>query len=209
VIAQDISHDRTLILGYPAYNGDEFGISMIFERARQEAPCLLIFEDLDSLITNQNRAFFLNQVDGIEDNDGLLLIGTTNHFDRLDPALSNRPSRFDRKYIFENPSLPERVAYSLYWKNKLKTNSRIDFPDKLPQQVADRTDGFSFAYLKEAFVSALLTLAGDDEKKLSFADVLIEQIDLLRKELHGEPATGKTARRRLLQQTAENQLAFT
>ena len=46
---------------------------MIFERARQEAPCLLIFEDLDSLITDNNRSFFLNEVDGLEDNDGLLM----------------------------------------------------------------------------------------------------------------------------------------
>ncbi len=85
------------------------GIRQVFSRARAEAPCLLILEDLDSLITDGNRSFFLNEVDGLEDNDGLLLvsrngrakfdlqIGTTNHFDKLDPALSNRPSRFDRK----------------------------------------------------------------------------------------------------------------
>lgn len=48
---------------------------MIFQRARAEAPCVLILEDLDSLINNQNRAFFLNEVDGLEDNDGLLLVG--------------------------------------------------------------------------------------------------------------------------------------
>lgn len=34
---------------------------------------------------------------GLEGNDGLLLIGSTNHYERLDPALSGRPSRFDRK----------------------------------------------------------------------------------------------------------------
>lgn len=50
---------------------------MIFERARQEAPCLLIFEDLDSLITDNNRSFFLNEVDGLEDNDGLLMVRLT------------------------------------------------------------------------------------------------------------------------------------
>lgn len=87
----------------------------MFQRARLSAPCVLVFEDLDSMINDRNRAYFLNEVDGIDDNDGLLLvrtynmsslsdamltgnkIATTNHFDRLDPALSNRPSRFDRK----------------------------------------------------------------------------------------------------------------
>ena len=69
----------------------------VFEKARQMAPCVLILEDLDSLINDSNRSFFLNQLDGLQSNDGLLLIGTTNHFDRLDPALNSRPSRFDRK----------------------------------------------------------------------------------------------------------------
>lgn len=72
-------------------------MEIIFEKARSEAPCVLILEDLDSLITDQNRSFFLNQLDGLEGNDGLLIIGTTNHFEKLDPALSTRPSRFDRK----------------------------------------------------------------------------------------------------------------
>lgn len=69
----------------------------VFEKARQMAPCVVILEDLDSLINDGNRSFFLNQMDGLEGNDGLLVIGSTNHFDRLDPALSGRPSRFDRK----------------------------------------------------------------------------------------------------------------
>jgi SpoVK/Ycf46/Vps4 family AAA+-type ATPase len=55
-------------------NPNSTGIRMIFQRARAEAPCVLILEDLDSLINNQNRAFFLNEVDGLEDNDGLLLV---------------------------------------------------------------------------------------------------------------------------------------
>jgi AAA+ superfamily predicted ATPase len=57
--------------------GDEVGIKEIFERARAEAPCLLVLEDLDSLITDENRSFFLNEVDGIDGNDGLLLVSHT------------------------------------------------------------------------------------------------------------------------------------
>lgn len=72
-------------------------LATIFNGARNMAPCLLIFEDLDSMIDDDNRSYFLNEVDGMDANDGLLMIATTNHFDRLDPGLSNRPSRFDRK----------------------------------------------------------------------------------------------------------------
>ena len=69
----------------------------VFDKARQLAPCVLVLEDLDSLINDKNRSFFLNQLDGLQSNDGLFIIGTTNHFDRLDPGLNSRPSRFDRK----------------------------------------------------------------------------------------------------------------
>ena len=56
------------------FRGDEYAIRDIFERARAEAPCVLVLEDLDSLITELNRSFFLNEVDGLEENDGLLLV---------------------------------------------------------------------------------------------------------------------------------------
>ena len=43
------------------------------------APCLLVLEDIDSLIDDDVRSYFLNEVDGLTDNDGLLILGTTNH----------------------------------------------------------------------------------------------------------------------------------
>lgn len=69
----------------------------VFNQARQVSPSCLILEDLDSLINDRNRSYFLNQLDGLSANHGLFILGTTNHFDRLDPGLSSRPSRFDRK----------------------------------------------------------------------------------------------------------------
>ncbi|KLT39217.1 P-loop containing nucleoside triphosphate hydrolase protein [Cutaneotrichosporon oleaginosum] len=133
-----------------SFMGDEFSVRQIFERARQEAPCILILEDLDSIITDRSRSFFLNEVDGINANDGILMIGTTNHFDCLDPGLANRPSRFDRKYNFPNPSKEQRRDYALFWQGKLKDNKDIEFPDDLVDEFADKTDKFSFAYMKEA-----------------------------------------------------------
>lgn len=79
------------------YGGEEASMANVFNKARQVAPCVVILEDLDALINDNNRSFFLNQMDGLQGNDGLLVLGTTNHFDRLDPGLSTRPSRFDRK----------------------------------------------------------------------------------------------------------------
>ena len=67
-------------------------------------------------MTDDSRSAFLNELDGLAANDGLLVIGTTNHFDRLDDAVSNRPSRFDRKYTFPNPDRAERYLYGQYWR---------------------------------------------------------------------------------------------
>jgi len=80
----------------PGYS-DEYAMQLVFDKARQLSPCVMVLEDLDALINDGNRSFFMNQLDGLQGNDGLLVIGTTNHFDRLDPGLSTRPSRFDRK----------------------------------------------------------------------------------------------------------------
>ena len=87
------------------------------------------------------------------------MVASTNHLDQLDPGLSNRPSRF-RKYLFPLPSEAERILYCDYQREKLKTSSYIKFPKKLNPAIAGITQGFSFAYLKEAFVATLLVIAG-------------------------------------------------
>lgn len=87
------------------------------------------------------------------------MVASTNHLDQLDPGLSSRPSRFDRKYLFPLPSKEERVLYCDYWRGKLKSKPSIEFPKKLCAAIAGITQDFSFAYLKEAFVATLLTIA--------------------------------------------------
>jgi len=128
------------------------------------APCVLVFEDIDSLVDVSVRSYFLNEVDGLESNHGILMIGSTNHLERLDPGIAKRPSRFDRKYLFDVPDRKERVQYADYWRNKLKDNKKIEFPEELSEKVADITGNFSFAYMKEAFVAALLVIVGRSEK---------------------------------------------
>lgn len=147
-------------------NTEQYAIRQIFQQARSMAPCLLIFEDLDSLVNDDVRSYFLNEVDGLESNDGILMVGSTNHLDKLDPAISKRPSRFDRKYHFKIPGEEERRLYTSYWRKKLLKNQTVDFPEELCDVIAQLSEGFSFAYLKELFVMALLSLVrgfkGDD-----------------------------------------------
>ncbi|KAI5370848.1 putative AAA+ ATPase domain, ATPase, AAA-type, core [Septoria linicola] len=168
-----------------SFAGPEYSIGQIFQLARRTAPCLLVFEDLDSIVTDNVRSYFLNAVDGIQKNDGILMIGSTNHLDRLDPGIARRPSRFDRKILFPNPDEKERAAYMKYWQGKLSDNKDVDFPDKLCTAVAKITKGFSFAYMQEAMVASLLAIARDVDR---FSDrVCLECL-----EPHARPDNGRT-----------------
>ena len=138
-------------------HGPEYAIHEIFIKARQSTPCLLVFEDLDSLITDRVKSFFLNEVDGLESNEGLMML---NYLERLDAGISKRPGRFDRKYHFALPATAERVKYCDYWRSKLAQYKAIDFPPSLSAALAEITEGFSFAYLKEAFIMSLLRIVG-------------------------------------------------
>jgi hypothetical protein len=70
------------------FGGPEYSIKQIFSKARSMAPCYLILEDLDSIISDDVRSYFLNEVDGLTSNDGIFMVGSTNHLDRLDEGVS-------------------------------------------------------------------------------------------------------------------------
>jgi transitional endoplasmic reticulum ATPase len=96
---------------------------------------------------------------GLESNDGILMLGSTNHLDNIDEAIRSRPSRFDRKYAFELPDRVGRERYAQYWRGKLADNRDLEFPEEICGLAADLTVGFSFAYLKELFISTLLIVS--------------------------------------------------
>jgi transitional endoplasmic reticulum ATPase len=61
-------------LTWTQFGGPEYALSEIFYKARQTAPCYLIFEDLDSIVSDDVRSYFLNEVDGLKANDGILMV---------------------------------------------------------------------------------------------------------------------------------------
>lgn len=91
-------------------------IANIFEIARKLSPSLIIMEDLDLISGTRNHDIFggsgighplgemLNQLDGLEKNDSIVLVGSTNRLNSLDEALKDRPGRFDRVYKVEKPT---------------------------------------------------------------------------------------------------------
>lgn len=72
----------------------------------------------------------------------------------------DRPSRFDRKYHFELPELEERIAYLTLWQRKLE--AKLSWSDGATAALAAQTEGFSFAYIKELVVTALMRAVGGE-----------------------------------------------
>ena len=141
---------------------------------------MLVLEDLDSMIDNNNRAFFLNELDGFHSNTGVVVLATTNHPEKLDTSILDRPSRFDRKYYFQLPADAERRAYIGRWNCELQPEMRMT--EKSVARVVRETQDFSFAYLKELFVTSMVQwLSSGGTRPMD--EVLIGQTALLRKQM--------------------------
>lgn len=158
---------------------EEENIRKVFEKARKTAPCILVLEDLDSLLNAQNRSFFLNELDGFSSNIGIIVVATTNHPERLDPAIVDRPSRFDRKYHFDLPALAERLAYITLWNTALQP--ALQLSEEGISRLAELTEGFSFAYLKELFLSSMMRWIAKQETTME--EVMAAQVNTLHEQM--------------------------
>jgi hypothetical protein len=152
----------------------------VFSRARTVTPCVLVFEDLESIVTAQNRSYFLNELDGFALNTGILVLATTNHPELLDPAITERPSRFDRKYNFGLPSQPERERYLAAWNEKIEAELKLT--DKGQTTIAAETEGFSFAFMKELIMASMMRWINQPEKP-AMDDVMAAQTLVLRSQM--------------------------
>ena len=160
------------------------GIEQVFDRARTISPCLLVIEDLDMQLTPPLRSAFLNELDGFAANVGIVTLATTNHPELLDPGILDRPSRFDRKYHFDLPGAPERSGYLALWNASLKLALQVSA--EAIDHIAELTGDFSFAYLKELLLSAMMDwIATPGERTME--DVMVGKIASLREQMVSAP----------------------
>jgi hypothetical protein len=148
---------------------DQFDLDEAFDQALLDAPSVLCFEDVDSLFGDVcPLSHFLNRLDGLAPSEGILVVATTNHPEKLDAAITNRPSRFDRVYSFPNPAAAEREAY-------LRSLFRDDFDPRL----TGWTEGLSYAQIQEVRISACLEAIESSAERPS-ADMARRAVERLR-----------------------------
>lgn len=136
-------------------------LQRLFGRARQMTPCVMVMEDLDSLVPQAKISSLLNELDGFATNHGLLVLATTNYPEKLDPALVNRPSRFDRKFELQLPSEDLRREFLRKFVDKWPKSRRPN--SKQIAKLARKSEGFAFVHLKEMCVDALVISADDHD----------------------------------------------
>ena len=134
----------------------------IFRRARQAAPCILFFDELDAFlpargmmgldaaVSERMLAQFLVEMDGIEELKGVLVLGATNRVDRLDEAIL-RPGRFDEIVKFAPPDAREREEILRIHLKQKPLSAEVD-----ATYLAGLTGGWSGAELSAACNRAAL-----------------------------------------------------
>ena len=136
---------------------DDGDLYRAFKMARESAPSVLIFEDLDRIADSNevSLSYLLNLLDGLVANEGVLILATTNHPEKLDSALLHRPSRFDKIWHFPLPGFEERLAL-------IRKRSAGKFSEPAIEDAARQSQGFTMAYVQEAVVNAFLEALYED-----------------------------------------------
>ena len=150
----------------------------LFKTAKQNAPCIVFIDEIDAVGRqrgagmgggNDEREQTLNQLlvelDGFEENSGIIVIAATNRSDVLDPALL-RAGRFDRQITVNLPDKNGRAAiFKVHSKNK-KIDPSIDF-----NQLAKRTVGFSGADIASILNDAAILAVRGKREIIVMADI--------------------------------------
>lgn len=147
---------------------DEFeDLESLFRRAQALAPSVFILEDIDRVIKTDFMRQCLNLLDGMATSNGVLTIATSNNPQDLDPALIERPSRFDLVLRFDLPDADLRRKYL-----KKQLENFVPFDDEQLESIVQATNKYSMAMLQEIRTGALLESVAKSED-LNYGHVLL------------------------------------
>ena len=149
----------------------------LFSQAKEKAPCIVFIDEIDAigkkrdgqLSSNDEREQTLNQLltemDGFQENIGVIILAATNRPETLDPALT-RPGRFDRRVPVELPDLAGREAILKVHAKKIKTADDVNF-----HTIARMASGASGAELANIINEAALRAVRNNRTVVTEADL--------------------------------------
>ena len=156
----------------------------LFNQAKEKAPCIVFIDEIDAIGKkrdgqiggNDEREQTLNQLltemDGFEENNGVIILAATNRPESLDPALT-RPGRFDRRIPVELPDLKGREEILKVHAKKVKMADNVDY-----NKIARMASGASGAELANIINEAALRAVRDNRRYVTQED-LEESIEVV------------------------------
>ena len=150
----------------------------LFKQAKEKAPCIVFIDEIDAIGKKRDVSGYsgndereqtlnqlLNEMDGFDATEGVVLLSATNRPEILDPALT-RPGRFDRRVQVELPDLKGREDILKVHAKKIKREDEIDY-----EEIAKRTAGTSGADLANIVNEGALRAVREGRKKLTQTDL--------------------------------------
>ena len=156
----------------------------LFQQAKEKAPCIVFIDEIDAIGKKRDGQIggndeheqtlnqLLTEMDGFEDNTGVIILAATNRPESLDPALL-RPGRFDRRVPVELPDLKGREDILKVHAKKIKVGDNVDY-----NKVARMASGASGAELANIVNEAALRAVRDNRKFVTQED-LEESIEVV------------------------------
>jgi ATP-dependent 26S proteasome regulatory subunit len=138
-------------------NGDQIEyfnfISQSLRDIEPNRPLIVVLEDIDAIAGegNWSTSMLLNMLDGVKQIDNVVYIATTNYPDKLEERITNRPSRFDRRYEIFPPSKEVRESFIRHKLVEGGNDVELDINLWLKE-----TEGMSLSHLKELFISVIV-----------------------------------------------------
>jgi hypothetical protein len=177
--------DTTTILISAEMIQQRHDIKSAFKLARRLSPSLIIIEDIDTAGT-VSRKFtdhpilgeYLQAMDGMEPNNGVVILATTNHTENIDPAISDRPGRFDR--IIEVP-LPDKNQRKEIIQNLLRNMPTKSPSGKVIDKIATGSKGLSGAWIRELVQTAMIETISDGREEMEPSDLEAGLKDVLQR----------------------------
>lgn len=148
-------------------------VRKLFEKARMKKPSIIFIDEIDTLGKRRSDSegysehentlnSLLSEMDGLEDNNDILVLGATNRLNILDSALL-RPGRFDRKIQFNLPTKQERFDMLKLYLSKYPVNGDLD---KIGNNFAEKTFQFSGADISNLCNEAAIFSVRSNKKSL-------------------------------------------
>lgn len=152
-------------------------IKKIFAQAKEQSPCVIFIDELDAIGEKRTNASdaagkeyntiltsLLNQMDGFEQNEGIIVLAATNRSDSLDNALL-RPGRFDKKFIVSAPDRLTRKELFEFATKDVALHEDVTF-DKL----AGKTNGCSCAEITSIVNEAIINSVKNEHNSVTMSD---------------------------------------